>query len=251
MPRAQPDRTPHPTSTRTPLTRDRILRTAVALADRDGVGALGMRGIARELGVDPMSLYNHVRDKDDLLDGALDVVIGGIEPVIDPAGWRPSLRATVLIARETLKRHPWAKGVIVTRTTATPAYLGYLDAILGVLRDGGFPIDLVHHTIHVMSSRLLGFSQDLFDDPDHPPDPAVAAIGARQLAMTWPHVGELAIAVSHDGGLGGCDGDVEFVIALDLILDGLERLAAPSDAPSQPTRRSARRGSGVRGSPVR
>ena len=213
--RASPDRIP--------LTRARVLRAAVELADREGVGALGMRRLARELAVDPMSLYNHVRAKDDLLDGALDLVIDEIELVLDPGGWRPSLRATVLEARRVLKRHPWAKGVIATRTSGTPAFLRYMDSIVGLLRDAGFPIALVHHAIHVMGSRLLGFSQDLFDDPDHPPDPAAAAIGARQLAMTWPRVGELAIAVSHEGGLGGCDVDAEFDIALDLILEGLER----------------------------
>ena len=101
-----------------------------------------------------------------------------------------------------------------------------MDSVVGLLRDAGFSLDLVHHAIHVMGSRLLGFSQDLFDDPDHPPDPEAAAIGARQLAMTWPRVGELAIAVSHEGGLGGCDVDAEFDIALDLILDGLDRMRA-------------------------
>jgi AcrR family transcriptional regulator len=189
-----------------------------------------MRSLARDLGVDPMSLYNHVRDKDDLLDGTLDLVIGEID-VVDARGWRASLRATILGARAALKRHPWAKGVIVTRTSGTPGFLRYMDGVVGLLRDDGFSVELVHHAIHVLGSRLLGFSQDLFDDPDHPPDPDVAAIGARQLAMSWPRVGELAVAVSHEGGLGGCDVDVEFEIALDLILDGLERMLA-NDGPA-------------------
>ena len=226
MPRATGTPSPRTTPDRIPLSRERVLRTAVVLADRAGVGALGMRSLARELAVDTMSLYHHVRDKEDLLDGALDLVIDEIVLVGDRPGWRPTLRATILEARATLKRHPWAKGVIVTRTSGTPAFLRYMDSVVGLLRDAGFSLDLVHHTIHVMGSRLLGFSQDLFDDPDHPPDPRVAAIGARQLAMTWPRVGELAIAVSHEGGLGGCDVDVEFEIALDVILDGLERMRA-------------------------
>ena len=237
-------------SDRVPLSRERVLRAAVALADREGVGALGMRSLARDLGVDPMSLYNHVRDKDDLLDGALDLVIGEVALVGDPSGWRPSLRATILDARATLKRHPWAKGVIATRTSGTPAFLRYMDAVVGLLRDAGFSLDLVHHTIHVLGSRLLGFSQDLFDDPDHPPDPQVAAIGARQLAMTFPRVGELAIAVSHEGGLGGCDVDLEFDIALDLILDGLERMLATSASGAEPPRRSRQR-SGAGRAPAR
>jgi AcrR family transcriptional regulator len=228
MPRASGTPSHHTTPERVPLTRERVLRAAVVLADRDGVGSLGMRSLARELGVDPMSLYNHVRDKDDLVDGALDLVIEEIGLVVGTPGWRPTLRATILGARATLQRHPWAKGVIVTRTSGTPAFLRYMDAMVGLLRDDGFSVEQVHHAIHVLGSRLLGFSQDLFDDPDHPPDPQVAAIGARQLAMTWPRVGELAIAVSHEGGLGGCDVDVEFDIALDLILDGLERMLADS-----------------------
>jgi AcrR family transcriptional regulator len=130
-----------------------VLRAALVLADRDGVGALGMRSLARELGVDPMSLYNHVRDKDDLLDGTLDLVIDEVE-VVAATGWRASLRQTILGARATLKRHPWAKGVIVTRTRGTPAFLRYMDAIVGLLRDAGFSIELVHHAIHVLGSRV-------------------------------------------------------------------------------------------------
>jgi AcrR family transcriptional regulator len=230
MPRTTGTRSRRASPDRVPLTRKRVLRAAVALADREGVGALGMRSLSRELGVDPMSLYNHVRDKDDLIDGSLDLVIDEIA-LLDAPAWRPALRSTVLGARATLRRHPWAKGIIVTRTRGTPAFLRYLDSIVGRLRDAGFSIELVHHAIHILGSRLLGFSQDLFDDPDHPPDPQLAVIAARQLAMTWPRVGELAIAASHEGGLGGCDADVEFDIALDLILDGLERmLAGASDA---------------------
>jgi AcrR family transcriptional regulator len=212
---------------RSPLSRDRILRAAVDLADRDGIGALSMRNLARDLGVDPMSLYNHVRDKDALLEGAVDLVIAGIEPSRGEPDWRASLRATVGAARATLKRHPWAKAVIQTRTRGTPAFLGHMEAILGILHDGGFPIELAHHAVHVLGSRVLGFSQDLFDDPERRPDPDLEMIQARQLASAYPRVGELAMAVAHDGGLGGCDDDTEFDIALDLILDGLERLRVP------------------------
>jgi AcrR family transcriptional regulator len=209
---------------RATLSRDRILGAAVALADRDGIAALSMRNLARDLGVDPMSLYNHVRDKDALLEGAVDLVIADIEPVLDGPDWRASLRATVYAARSTLKRHPWAKGVIQTRTSGTPAFLRYMEAVLTIFHDGGVPIGVAHHAVHILGSRLLGFSQDLFDDPDRRPDPDVSALQARQLALAYPRVGELAMAVSHDGGLGGCDDDTEFGVALELTLDGLERL---------------------------
>jgi AcrR family transcriptional regulator len=209
----------------TPLSRARVLGTAVELADRDGIDALSMRKLALQLGVDPMSLYNHVRDKDDLLDGIVDVVVGEIEPIIDGADWKASLRATILAARRTLRRHPWAPAVIASRRDASPSSLGYYDAILGILRRGGFSVEVSHHALHVLGSRALGFSQDLFVDSgrDEPP-PEVAAIALRQLADAHPNLGEMAMAVSHEGGLGPCDDDTEFMFALELILDGLDRL---------------------------
>jgi hypothetical protein len=94
---------------------------------------------------------------------------------------------------------------------------------MGILRGGGLSVGHTHHALHVMGSRLLGFTQDLYDDSGDP-DPAATAALVEQLAGTYPHVVEMALAVSHDGGLGGCDDDVEFEVALDLILDGLERL---------------------------
>jgi AcrR family transcriptional regulator len=209
----------------TPLSRSRILETGVAVADRDGIDALSMRKLAMQLGVDPMSLYNHVRDKDDLLDGMVDLVIGEIEPVIDDSDWRSSLRRTILGARATLLRHPWAPRVIESRRDASPAAMAYYDAVLGILRQGGFSVEIAHHALHALGSRALGFSQDLFvDSGQEVPPPDVAAIAARQLAQTHPNLGEMAMAVSHAGGLGPCDDDTEFNFALDLILDGLERL---------------------------
>jgi AcrR family transcriptional regulator len=207
------------------LSRARILDAAVELADRDGIDALSMRKLAVQLGVDPMSLYNHVRDKDDLLDGIVDVVIGEIEPSTDGTDWKSSLRATILAARRTLLRHPWAPAVIASRRDASPASLRYYDAILGILRRGGFSVEVSHHALHVLGSRALGFSQDLFVDSgrDEPP-PEVAAIALRQLAAAHPNLGEMALAVGHEGGLGPCDDDTEFMFALELILDGLDRL---------------------------
>jgi AcrR family transcriptional regulator len=209
----------------TPLSRGRILHAAVELADRDGIDALSMRKLAVKLGVDPMSLYNHVRDKDDLLDGIVDVVIGEIEPSTDGTDWKTSLRATILAARGTLRQHPWAPAVIASRRDASPSSLRYYDAILGILRRGGFSVEVSHHALHVLGSRALGFSQDLFVDSgrDEPP-PEVAAIALRQLAAAHPNLGEMALAVSHEGGLGPCDDDTEFMFALELILDGLDRL---------------------------
>ena len=212
---------------RPPLSKERVLRTAVDLADRGGSEALSMRKLGQELGVDAMSLYHHVKDKDDILSGIVDVVVGEIELSPPGADWKTALRRQVMAARRVMLRHPWAPHVIESRTEPGPATMGYMEAVLATLRDGGFPLDLAHHAMHVLGSRLLGFNQDLFDDSAASRvDPETAALMARQLAGTYPYIAELAVAVSHDGGLGGCDDDVEFAFGLDLILDGLERLRA-------------------------
>jgi AcrR family transcriptional regulator len=206
------------------LSRERIVTAAVAIADREGVGAVSMRRIGQDLGVDPMSLYRHVQGKDGLLDAMTDAVVAEIEPVVDAGRWQASARATMLAAREVMLRHPWTADVLKARSTPTPAALQHLDAFLGILRGGGLDVDLVHHAIHVLGSRILGFSQDLYDDKDNVrPDSEESAQQARVWAASLPRLAELAVSVSHGGALGGCDDDAEFAFAVDLILEGLER----------------------------
>jgi AcrR family transcriptional regulator len=225
MPRRTALDSPRKPRTQAQLNRTLILETAVELADRYGIDAVSMRRIAQQLGVDPMSLYNHVRDKEDLLDGLVDVVVREIEPSPDGSDWKTSMRDTILAARRTLLRHRWAPGVMASRRDAGPATMEYYDAILGILRRGGFSVEIAHHALHVLGSRALGFSQDLFVDssPDGPP-PEMTLAAVRQLAETHPNLGEMAMAVSHEGGLGPCDDDTEFMFALELILDGLDPL---------------------------
>jgi AcrR family transcriptional regulator len=199
-----------------------VLDAAIELADRDGIDAVSMRRLGQELGVEAMSLYTHVRSKDDLLDGMADAVVARIPTTRRATGWHETLRATVLGARAEMLRHPWAARIVETRAAPGPATIGYMDAVARMLLEGGFSADLAHHSLHVLGSRVLGFSQDLFDDGGQV-DPAVAAEGARQLAAAYPSVGAIAMAASHEGGLGGCDDDVEFAFGLDIILDGLER----------------------------
>ena len=207
---------------RSPLTRERVLRAAVRLADREGIEAVSMRRLGSELGIEAMSLYTHVRDKDDLLDGMLELVIREI-PIHRGNNWKDSLRATVLGARSVVLRHPWAPRVIETRNDPGPSGLRYYDSVMGILREGGFSLEMTHHAIHLFGSRLLGFTQDLFDDsPDVSPE-AMRAMAAA-VADSHPYVAEMALGATHDGALGGCDDDVEFAFGLDLILDGLERL---------------------------
>jgi AcrR family transcriptional regulator len=220
-------------ATRPPLTRERVLEGAVRLADREGIDALSMRKLGRELGVEGMAIYRHVQDKDDLLDGAIDAVVGEIEspPTAGAtADWKTSMRDLALASRAVMARHPWAPAVLVSRPTVGPATLRQIDAVLGILAAGGFSIELAHHALHVLGSRVFGFTQDPFNDTDDVrPDPETQVAQARALVAIYPNVGVLAMAATHDGPLGGCDDDFEFAFGLDLILDGLDGRAAVTE----------------------
>lgn len=209
---------------RAPLSKERVLRTAVDLADRGGSEAVSMRKLGQELGVDAMALYRHVQGKDDLLDGIVEMIVGEIDRVEPDGTWKPALREQVMAARRVMLRHPWARRVLEERGTAGVAIIGYVESILAILLDGGYTIDLAHHTLHVMGSRIFGFSQDLFDDSGRAdPSPEAAASLAQMMAERYPRVTALAGSVSHEGVLGRCDDDFEFAFGLDLILDGLEQ----------------------------
>jgi AcrR family transcriptional regulator len=207
---------------RTTLTRARVLEAAVALADRDGIDAVSMRNLGQGLGIEAMSLYTHIRGKDDLLDGMVDAVVAEIPVDAEGPDWMTTLRRTILDARSVMLRHRWAARVIETRSAPGLPTLAYMEAVTGIVRDGGFTVDLTHHAMHVLGSRVFGFNQDLFDDSGVP-DPETAAAFAAQLASAYPNIAAIAGAASHEGGLGGCDDDYEFAFGLDLILDGLER----------------------------
>jgi len=208
---------------REPLTRQRVLRAAVELADHSGVESVSMRRLGQELGVEAMSLYTHVRSKDDLLNGMVEEVMNEVSAPREGGHWKATLRRAVFDARGVLLRHPWAPAIIETRTAPGPSTLRQYDTVMGVLRKGGFSLEMTHHAIHLLGSRVLGFAQDPFDDSaDLPPESAAAL--AEQLGPTHPYVVEMALAATHSGGLGGCDTDAEFELALDVILDGLERL---------------------------
>lgn len=217
MPRRAKEETP---AREKRLSRERIIAAAVELADRDGLAGLSMRRLAQELAVDPMSIYYHVRDKDALLAAMADAVVAGIEVPDSEGPWTARLRALIMAARAAMLRHPWAARVIEGRDTPTPAAMMHLERVLAILRAGGCSVDLGHHALHLLGSRILGFSQDLFDDdPDTSPSPEAVAAWAE----TMPHIVELASAVTHEGALGGCDDDGEFAFALDLLLEGLEK----------------------------
>ena len=209
-----------------PLSKERVLGAAVALADAQGVEGLSMRKLAQELGVVPMALYKHVANKDELLDSMVDVVVGEIDPPAGGTDWKTAMRRRVLSARGALLRHPWTSRVMESRASPTPAVLAYMDSMIGMFRAGGFSIDLTHHAMHAMGSRLLGFSQELFDETADV-GPGMDAETLRELAGAFPHITELVVAITHDQAsvVGvGCDDQFEFEFALDLMLDGLERL---------------------------
>jgi len=195
----------------------------VELADREGSESISMRRLALELSVEAMSLYTHVHNKNDLLDGMADAVIGEIPLRVDGADWKTSLREMALAARAVMLRHTWAPAIVETRTAPGPSALGYVNAVIGILREGGFTIAQVHHALHIAGSRMLGFTQTLFDDSGEL-DPETAAELEKQLGATHPYAVEMALAVTHSGALGPCDDDAEFAFALDFILDGLDRL---------------------------
>ncbi|MEV7176981.1 TetR/AcrR family transcriptional regulator C-terminal domain-containing protein [Kitasatospora sp. NPDC093679] len=213
---------------RTPLSRDRVLRTAVALADRSGIDALSMRSLAQELGVVPMALYKHVANKEQLLDGMVDVVVGEIGPPDGGDGWKDAVRGRILATRHALLRHPWAARVVESRPGPTPGTLGHLDSLIGMFRAGGLSADLTHHAMHALGGRVWGFTQELFPAPPPSADPEVRAAVLREAAVHYPHIVEIATAgAAHDDGSvvgGGCDDRFEFEFALDLLLDGIERL---------------------------
>jgi AcrR family transcriptional regulator len=176
-----------------------------------------------------MSLYTHVRNKEDLLDGIADGVIGMIpfdadaDADADAVDWKAALRRMALHARGVMLRHPWAPRVIETRAAPGLAALTYINAVLGILREAGFSIAQAHTALHLLSSRMLGFTRELFDD-SAPAEPQVAPSLPPEFAAAFPYAAEMALAVAHGGALGPCDDDSEFEFALGFILDGLGRL---------------------------
>jgi AcrR family transcriptional regulator len=210
-----------------------VLRAAVKVADDNGLESLTMRRLAEALGAEAMSLYYHVAKKEDVLDGVVEVIAMEINDVVDKidvpskgADWKQAARQRILSAREVFLRHPWAPGVFETRTTTIPAVLRYYDALLGLMRDGGFSYDLAHHALHALGSRALGFSQELFD-PSKGAGGAQAAALPEGMADRLPHLVGMMMEIVHDdpdSTLGWCDDQTEFEFGLDLILDGLDKM---------------------------
>jgi AcrR family transcriptional regulator len=205
------------------LTRDRVLRTAIALADTGGIESLTMRKLGVELGVEAMSLYNHVANKSDLLDGMIDTVFSEIDLPTEDIDWRTAMRRRAISARAVLSRHRWAIGLMESRTTPGPATLRHHDAVIGTLRGAGFSIELTAHAYSALDSYIYGFA---LQQPNLPFDTGeetakiAQAIMARFTSGQYPHLTELTVNHVLQPGY---DYGNEFEYGLDLILDGLDR----------------------------
>ncbi|MFC4066327.1 TetR/AcrR family transcriptional regulator C-terminal domain-containing protein [Actinoplanes subglobosus] len=204
------------------LSRERVLRAAVGIADRDGIAAVTMRRLGAELGVEAMSLYYHLKGKDALLDGVaetlVDEVVAAAAAVPGDGEWRAVLRARFLAARAVMLRHRWGPGLLNTRRTVPFGVLRHYDAIIGVMLAAGFSHRIAHRALHAFGSMPLGFVQEVFSPSADDGDDDMSAV-----ADLLPHLVAMVASEAHEAELGWCDSQTEFEFTLDLLLDGLER----------------------------
>ena len=212
------------TTPRIPLSRERVLRAAVVFADGSGIASLSMRKLGEALGVEAMSLYNHVANKDELLDGMVDLVFGEIDLPLGGADWRTAMRERAESARRALGRHPWAIELMSSWTSPGPATLRHHDAVIGSLRAAGFSIEMAAHAFSALDSYIYGFALQEATLPLGDTEEETAEVARTMLAQVptdeYPNLTELT--VKHILQPGYNYGD-EFSFGLDLILDGLER----------------------------
>jgi AcrR family transcriptional regulator len=212
------------------LTRQRVLRTAVALADERGLKELTMRSLARKLDVEAMSLYNHVANKEDLLDGMIELVFSEIEPPAAGGDWKAELRNRAVSTRAALLRHRWAVGEMEGRTNHGPSNLEVHDAVLGCLRAAGFSIEMTVHAMSVQDAYIYGFALQQTDMSSQTAED-FATEAQRQMVAYADALAAYPNLVEVVGGYvaqAGYDYDREFLFGLDVILNGLERLLSAS-----------------------
>jgi AcrR family transcriptional regulator len=206
---------------RVPLTRERVLHAALVLADKSGIESLSMRTLGRALGVEAMSLYNHVANKDDILDGIVDLVFSEIELPSEGAEWKGAMRRRAISAHEALLRHPWAPSLMQSRTRPGPATLRHHNSVLGSLRKAGFTLVMAAHAFSVIDGYVYGFALQQINLPLQSREQA-SVVGEniiRQLAGDYPYLAEM---ITEHAMRPGYDYSDEFEFGLDLILDGLE-----------------------------
>ena len=208
---------------RPPLSRERVVRAAVGLADENGIEPLTMRGLGDAVGVKAMSLYNHVANKEDLLDAMIDLVFSEIDLPSSEVGWKSAMRLRAISFRSVLSRHRWAIGLMESRTSPGPATLRHHDAVIGCLRGAGFSLELTAHAYSALDSYIYGFAMQERDLPFYTPEEtaALAQVMLAQFpAADYPHLFEFT---SQHILRAGYDYGREYEFGLDLVLDGLER----------------------------
>jgi AcrR family transcriptional regulator len=233
-------RTRPATEDRVPLSRERVLRAAVAFADESGIASLSMRKLGEALGVEAMSLYNHVANKDALLDGMVDLVFSEIDLPTAKTDWRAAMRQRAVSARQALSRHRWAIGLMESRSSPGPATLRHHDAVIGSLREAGFSIEMAAHAYSVLDSYIYGFA---LQEASLPFDTAEETAEVAQMIMKefpadeYPHLTELTVEHVLQPGY---DYGNEFEFGLELILDGLERARNATSSRPAGSRRARR-----------
>jgi AcrR family transcriptional regulator len=224
---------------REPLSRDRVLRAALAVADEGGLDGLTIRSLAQRLGAKPMSLYHHVANKDEILDGLVDLVFAEIE-LPEPTGrWREEMAKRARSARSVLRRHPWSIALLESRTSPGPATLRHHDATLGALRAGGLSIPQTAHAYAVLDAFVYGFAVQESSLPFEGPDGAAEVAGPIMELMRageYPHLVEFAL---EHAMLPGYDFGAEFEVGLALVLDGIERMVEDPDSTDRKSSRSS------------
>jgi len=215
------------TEPRPPLSRDRILRTALELADEHGIDALTMRKLGQVLGFEAMSLYNHVANKDDLLDGILDLVLAECEPPSPDGDWAAAIRASAVSVHAALRKHPWACTLVMSSGHIRPARLQYMDLLLGRIREAGFSAETTYHAYHALDGHIFGFSmwQNSHSFTDADVEGFVARLDEFIPPAEYPYLNEHGLQHLSDGP----HQDVSaFEFGLDFILDGLKKILAAS-----------------------
>ena len=208
---------------RVPLSRDRVLRGAMAVADAGGLEGLTIRSLAHELGVKPMSVYHYVANKDEILDGIVDMVFSEIELPSADGAWRSEMRRRAISARAVLRRHPWAIPLMQSRTNPGPATLRHHDTIIGALRAAGFSMEMTAHAYALMDSYVFGFALSEAALPINGPE-TVTEVAEQMMHLfdpaKYPHLVEFSVEHVVKPGY---DFGAEFEFGLDLVLDGLGR----------------------------
>ncbi len=222
---------------RSPLSRDRVLETAMTIADAEGLAAVSMRRIAGDLGVEAMSLYHHLPSKDALLDGLVERLAAAIMnesssiELTEGGDWRDEVRARSLAARRVMIRHPWGPALITSRAAIPVEVQAVFEAVLAAMIRGGLSYRVAHRGMHALSSMVLGFVQEPFSAPSAgtAEQPVLDETMIAAMADVFPHTAAMVAEELHsesDASLGWCDTQTEFEFTLGLLLDGLDRAAA-------------------------